>query len=126
MVELGRGALAQLGEHLLCKQGVVGSIPTGSTILVSSGWVSRKRVKVCGVALVASPVLEHVKRRRILTGRELQGDRSGPRTTAEKVHRLVGTTVSSLWMGVPDRRPWGSSLEAGLSPVSRLAGVGLA
>ena len=28
------GALAQLGEHLLCKQGVVGSIPTGSTTLV--------------------------------------------------------------------------------------------
>ena len=26
------GAIAQLGEHLLCKQGVVGSIPTGSTI----------------------------------------------------------------------------------------------
>ena len=26
------GALAQLGEHLLCKQGVVGSIPTSSTI----------------------------------------------------------------------------------------------
>ena len=25
------GALAQLGEHLLCKQRVVGSIPTGST-----------------------------------------------------------------------------------------------
>ena len=25
------GAIAQLGEHLLCKQGVVGSIPTGST-----------------------------------------------------------------------------------------------
>ena len=25
------GGLAQLGEHLLCKQGVVGSIPTGST-----------------------------------------------------------------------------------------------
>ena len=27
----GLGAIAQLGEHLLCKQGVVGSIPTGST-----------------------------------------------------------------------------------------------
>ena len=26
------GAIAQLGEHLLCKQGVVGSIPSGSTI----------------------------------------------------------------------------------------------
>ena len=25
------GALAQLGEHLLCKQGVIGSIPIGST-----------------------------------------------------------------------------------------------
>ena len=25
------GGVAQLGEHLLCKQGVVGSIPTGST-----------------------------------------------------------------------------------------------
>ena len=27
----GYGALAQLGEHLLCKQGVIGSIPIGST-----------------------------------------------------------------------------------------------
>jgi hypothetical protein len=25
------GGLAQLGEHLLCKQGVVGSIPSSST-----------------------------------------------------------------------------------------------
>jgi hypothetical protein len=36
------GALAQLGEHLLCKQGVVGSIPTSSTIESfdrSSYWV---------------------------------------------------------------------------------------
>jgi hypothetical protein len=27
-----RGGIAQLGEHLLCKQGVVGSIPSASTI----------------------------------------------------------------------------------------------
>ncbi len=27
------GAVAQLGEHLLCKQGVSGSIPLSSTIL---------------------------------------------------------------------------------------------
>ena len=27
----GFGGLAQLGEHLLCKQGVVGSIPSTST-----------------------------------------------------------------------------------------------
>ncbi len=31
------GALAQLGEHLLCKQGVTGSIPVGSTTLNSKG-----------------------------------------------------------------------------------------
>ena len=29
----GEGAVAQLGEHLLCKQGVNGSIPFSSTIL---------------------------------------------------------------------------------------------
>ena len=29
-----KGALAQLGEHLLCKQGVIGSIPIRSTINV--------------------------------------------------------------------------------------------
>ena len=28
---LSEGAVAQLGEHLLCKQGVVGSIPISST-----------------------------------------------------------------------------------------------
>ncbi len=28
------GDVAQLGEHLLCKQGVVGSIPIVSTIMV--------------------------------------------------------------------------------------------
>ncbi len=31
--ELLTGGLAQLGEHLLCKQGVVGSIPSSSTNL---------------------------------------------------------------------------------------------
>lgn len=29
------GGLAQLGEHLLCKQRVVGSIPSGSTRLLA-------------------------------------------------------------------------------------------
>ena len=31
---MASGAVAQLGEHLLCKQGVVGSIPISSTRLV--------------------------------------------------------------------------------------------
>ena len=33
------GAVAQLGEHLLCKQGVVGSIPSSST----KSWAEVKR-----------------------------------------------------------------------------------
>ena len=43
------GALAQLGERLLCKQDVVGSIPSGSTILLmtvitdSNTYVATKR-----------------------------------------------------------------------------------
>ena len=36
------GALAQLGEHLLCKQGVIGSIPIGSTSQFSR--MKRKRI----------------------------------------------------------------------------------
>jgi hypothetical protein len=31
------GAIAQLGERLLCKQEVVGSIPSGSTISFDDG-----------------------------------------------------------------------------------------
>ena len=31
-----KGAIAQLGEHLLCKQGVRGSIPRSSTMLDKS------------------------------------------------------------------------------------------
>ena len=37
------GAVAQLGEHLLCKQGVVGSIPSGSTSYLERGPLDRKR-----------------------------------------------------------------------------------
>src|SRR5438067_13564100 len=35
------GAVAQLGEHLLCKQGVVGSIPISSTRRVRASQLSR-------------------------------------------------------------------------------------
>ena len=43
---MGTGGLAQLGEHLLCKQGVVGSIPSSSTT-VPDMVVVRSRVR-CG------------------------------------------------------------------------------
>jgi hypothetical protein len=32
------GGIAQLGEHLLCKQGVIGSIPIVSTTAIPSEW----------------------------------------------------------------------------------------
>ena len=35
---VSRGGVAQLGEHLLCKQGVIGSIPFTSTNLETSRW----------------------------------------------------------------------------------------
>ena len=34
------GAVAQLGEHLLCKQGVVGSIPSSSTRVLFRGTIN--------------------------------------------------------------------------------------
>jgi hypothetical protein len=48
------GAVAQLGEHLLCKQGVVGSIPISSTSLEGRGkrkafssdlWIGTEKVR---------------------------------------------------------------------------------
>ena len=43
-----RGAIAQLGERLLCKQEVTGSIPVGSTLDIASDhrWSRRFRVRV--------------------------------------------------------------------------------
>ena len=38
---IGSGAIAQLGERLLCKQEVTGSIPVGSTRLLAFGNILR-------------------------------------------------------------------------------------
>ena len=43
----GDGAIAQLGEHLVCNQGVVGSIPISSTSLSQSS-ESVEKVGMCG------------------------------------------------------------------------------
>lgn len=64
------GAVAQLGERLLCKQDVVGSIPSGSTIaLVLSrdeiGW-QVIRIKVCGELLGSPLVLFDIVKRRFV------------------------------------------------------------
>jgi hypothetical protein len=45
-----RGAVAQLGEHLLCKQGVVGSIPISSTSLRVAGEAEKAEASDRGFA----------------------------------------------------------------------------
>ena len=50
----GYGGVAQLGEHLLCKQGVIGSIPIVSTMgvgLVRQIWVLYRGVSEFGVVI---------------------------------------------------------------------------
>ena len=42
-----KGAIAQLGEHLLCKQGVGGSIPPGSTKIRSQATGYKRFVPSC-------------------------------------------------------------------------------
>ena len=48
----GNGAVAQLGERLLCKQDVIGSIPVSSTILIKK--VSRSG----GILAIEASLLE--------------------------------------------------------------------
>jgi len=84
------------------------------------GWMGypgrKKRGCSSGHRTGCLPVLEQVKRRRILKDRAKP--RGGawfcPRVAARRVHRPTGSNGALAWMGVPDRRPWGSSLEAGL------------
>jgi hypothetical protein len=67
------GAIAQLGERLLCKQEVVGSIPSGSTrrvagfnTLSASKLVREKpKIRALGVQPKARVVSDIVKRRSI-------------------------------------------------------------
>lgn len=62
------GAVAQLGEHLLCKQGVSGSIPLSSTnaLLVSRERdISFEEVKVCTSHMRCACSAKIVKRRLI-------------------------------------------------------------
>ncbi len=76
------GAVAQLGEHLLCKQGVSGSIPLSSTNLVLN-W--RKdilgEIKVCIASNEVDACSDYIVKRRYVwklpgveDGRKIVGD----------------------------------------------------
>jgi hypothetical protein len=51
---LSTGAIAQLGERLLCKQEVVGSIPSGSTSCFDAPY-ERSRVRYRAPRSVSAP-----------------------------------------------------------------------
>jgi hypothetical protein len=56
------GGLAQLGEHLLCKQGVVGSIPSSSTNPQCVGfcpWAERCALAIEPVSVIRSQGLRY-------------------------------------------------------------------
>ena len=52
---LSEGAVAQLGEHLLCKQGVVGSIPISSTSDGVSEMRRQKQAEAFAPGFLAGP-----------------------------------------------------------------------
>ena len=64
------GAIAQLGERLLCKQEVVGSIPSGSTTCFEQWWCHSLRLlekrNSPRPALVAGGVLSDIVKRRFV------------------------------------------------------------
>ena len=135
---IGNGALAQLGEHLLCKQGVVGSIPTSSTI--PSEWfgtgISRKKVHALRPhpSGFGSPVLTHCEEK---TGPEGSTGRKADRPCPGRIARgfiarwnnvprhtrRLGLRAVASPINVPDRRCRVPSLEAGLSSVLVLQGT---
>jgi len=49
-----KGGLAQLGEHLLCKQGVVGSIPSSSTNELTIDESESKKQNTVSVVTIVS------------------------------------------------------------------------
>ena len=55
------GALAQLGEHLLCKQGVIGSIPIRSTKFAGAHLAKR-----IGLYVLARPWRDTLRHSRLM------------------------------------------------------------
>ena len=52
------GGIAQLGEHLPCKQGVIGSIPIISTILSKASSLDRSILQLRSVSIRSCKRLE--------------------------------------------------------------------
>ncbi len=108
------GAIAQLGERLLCKQEVVGSIPSGSTI----GWRSPRREASSSLFLQIRGRDRQVSTPVLFSNREEVTQSSFPEGT--RPHRGGGDDecvheVSWSFRSVPNlqasnvKRPWRAS-----------------
>ena len=69
---LSKGAIAQLGERVLCKHEVVGSIPSGSTISLTGNAGQN------GLALTARAVFEFVREILFCMFRNMPAERCAP------------------------------------------------
>ena len=107
-----RGAIAQLGERLLCKQEVVGSIPSGSTSgfeFVQEAYVSRPSI---GLSAFRRRVISDIVKRRSL--------RAFGRDASLAWTRLLQTRTQSASQGASARPQFMSAcLTAGPSDRSR-------
>ena len=85
------GAVAQLGERLLCKQEVVGSIPIGSTILCSLSF---------GGQAIKWPKSHLIPRREVVQyGTDLRLSAAGSKASARQVEDIGITAVLFLAAG---------------------------
>jgi hypothetical protein len=98
----GVGAIAQLGERLLCKQEVVGSIPSGSTSREASSSVIYWFASPRAIGLQATPLFDIVKRRSI---RASTFDTRVPGEAREGFRFLDQDEVARNLVGGLDRTP---------------------
>jgi len=109
------GAVAQLGERLLCKQEVVGSIPSGSTNLVPSaraGGMWSRLKKPIAVPYGDPAFCDIVKRRLIRThlhpGAACRKDHAAPNRRRVGSRLEKNKLVKIHLRSVPTRKRWAS------------------
>ena len=105
------GGIAQLGEHLLCKQGVIGSIPIVSTTGASAPAEARRAaVHSAAAAQPIESVSRNVPvRREYLPRHSVQGRMSAPFMRLPLAAGLFFVSVNQVLL-----RLWTRAAQAGL------------
>ena len=103
------GAVAQLGEHLLCKQGVTGSIPVGSTSRRTENRGRRTD------ASVLSRLLCIRGKKTVRRGRKAEGICPPSSDFCPLIIDIVDRNATGRWQGIAGlgrELLWGFALEA--------------